>query len=454
MLRVSRLLIFGLAVAVAVAASGQTWTREPLPGVTYKMIVQADPALVVHALGFSRDARQYWATSAAAGDTIYDTRPSLGRSTLSAMVDAAGAIGGINGDFFQWGGDPGGDPTGLMVRNGELLSHPVPRAALGWGRDHVQMVATPSWKATLRLGPLEPLPVAAFNQYAAPNALVVVASSGGLAISKIPATFLIVRTEAALVRPVGAVTGSVVGRAENVGRMPVPPGTMVVVGAGAAAEPLRRAELGEEVSFDVTVEGFDWSRIDNVMGGGPMLMRNGKVLPRPVENDPRHPRTMVGVDREGTVWYVIVDGRQPMSAGTNMLETAQVMERLGCMDAINLDGGGSSTLNLLGMVVNRPSGGIERLIANAILWFGPRPDPAQGDFVIMSPQEIKVGDEPVLLSVTANGAAVRPEEILWSAQGAAWIDQDGRLRPLQPGEARVRALLGGKIVERTVVVQP
>jgi exopolysaccharide biosynthesis protein len=74
------------------------------------------------------------------------------------------------------------------------------------------------------------------------------------------------------------------------------------------------------------------------MSGGPVLLRAGKATKLP-PRDPRHPRTAVGLDREGNVWYVVIDGRQSMSVGASLEETAEVMRRLGCVEAINLDGG-------------------------------------------------------------------------------------------------------------------
>jgi len=90
------------------------------------------------------------------------------------------------------------------------------------------------------------------------------------------------------------------------------------------------------------------------------LLHSGKVLPRP--SDVRHPRTAAGIDRDGTVlMLVVVDGRQPgYSEGMSERELAELMLELGCSDALNLDGGGS-TVMILGnaavkqRIANRPS---------------------------------------------------------------------------------------------------
>ena len=71
----------------------------------------------------------------------------------------------------------------------------------------------------------------------------------------------------------------------------------------------------------------------------------------------RHPRTAVGRTAEGDVWLVAVDGRSPVSVGASLPELAAIMRRLGCVEAMNLDGGGSTTLAAMGLTVNRPSDG-------------------------------------------------------------------------------------------------
>ncbi len=95
------------------------------------------------------------------------------------------------------------------------------------------------------------------------------------------------------------------------------------------------------------------------------LVADSQVLPKP--GGDRHPRTAVGIDAAGRWLYlVVVDGRQPfVSAGMTTHELATLMVRLGCVRAINLDGGGSSVMLATGSdgtldIVNRPSGGTPR----------------------------------------------------------------------------------------------
>ena len=72
--------------------------------------------------------------------------------------------------------------------------------------------------------------------------------------------------------------------------------------------------------------------------------------------DVRHPRTLIGIDRHGAIWLVAIDGRQPdHSVGMTFAELLALCNRLDLVDALNLDGGGSTTMVVKGEVVNKPS---------------------------------------------------------------------------------------------------
>lgn len=112
-----------------------------------------------------------------------------------------------------------------------------------------------------------------------------------------------------------------------------------------------------------------------MVGGYPELLDRGArvgdlgVGERPAFAASRHPRTAVGYDPERRrLWLVVVDGRQPPhSAGMTLPELAALFEALGASEAVNLDGGGSSSLVVGGRVRNRPSDAQgERAVANAL----------------------------------------------------------------------------------------
>lgn len=134
------------------------------------------------------------------------------------------------------------------------------------------------------------------------------------------------------------------------------------------AKLLQRLRPGNRVSVSWTV-GFP-GVIDSI-GGIPRLVADRKIV---VSNCRayiclRHPRTGVGITAEGHVLMVVVDGRQRgYSNGMTITEFARLFRRLGATDAVNLDGGGSSTMIVRGAVQNRPSfPGGERTVSSALL---------------------------------------------------------------------------------------
>lgn len=110
------------------------------------------------------------------------------------------------------------------------------------------------------------------------------------------------------------------------------------------------------------------------VGAGPMLVRNGVFCLTdteekfgPTHASRRHPRTAVGVTGAQNLIFFVVDGRQPeYSMGMSLAELAQTMLDLGCRDALNLDGGGSSAFVVQGNLLNKPSDGKEREVTDIL----------------------------------------------------------------------------------------
>jgi hypothetical protein len=117
--------------------------------------------------------------------------------------------------------------------------------------------------------------------------------------------------------------------------------------------------------------------VRDALAAGPILVAEGRIA---VATDPEaffgssipdvHPRTAAGYTRRGELILMVVDGRQPASRGVSLEELAGMMRQLGCVEAVNLDGGGSSALVVGGRLLNRPTGGVvEREVVSAIAVF-------------------------------------------------------------------------------------
>jgi len=112
------------------------------------------------------------------------------------------------------------------------------------------------------------------------------------------------------------------------------------------------------------VSSADLEASEHVVNGAGLLRKRGRrltdwkpeSLSGPTFIDARHPRTLIGLDESGYIWLVAVDGRQPDRAvGMNFAELERLCDRLHLTDALNLDGGGSTTMVVKGEIKNKPS---------------------------------------------------------------------------------------------------
>jgi hypothetical protein len=145
---------------------------------------------------------------------------------------------------------------------------------------------------------------------------------------------------------------------------------------GTQADKIRQLKAGDGIRLTWT---FGWPGIMDWMGGQPELIRNGNIVAPHncgyICN--RQPRTALGATANGTILMAVVDGRRSdYSVGMTLEGLARFMKDEGAVRAVNLDGGGSTTMWVKGNVVNRPSDGGQRSVTNAFLLL-PNRDPNQ-----------------------------------------------------------------------------
>ena len=116
----------------------------------------------------------------------------------------------------------------------------------------------------------------------------------------------------------------------------------------------------------------DWKDVNHIISGGPYLVKNGDVFVDMTAQKlgaigGKNPRSAIGYTAEGNLIMVAVDGREGQSVGMTLMQLANFMKNAGCINAMNLDGGGSTVMYVDGQVVNNPAakGGIA--ISNALV---------------------------------------------------------------------------------------
>lgn len=146
----------------------------------------------------------------------------------------------------------------------------------------------------------------------------------------------------------------------------IPQNGYVIVGSKSNLEPFFGAK---DVKVDIKTSP-DLENADHIISGGPYLVRDGAIFIDTAEQklnavEGKNPRTAVGYTAEGNLILVTVDGREQASVGMTLTELARLMKDIGCINAMNLDGGGSSVMYVNGNIVNSPAvkGGIA--ISNA-----------------------------------------------------------------------------------------
>ena len=189
-----------------------------------------------------------------------------------------------------------------------------------------------------------------------------------------------------------------------------------------------------------------------------------------LDNSTRASRTAIGIKADGTVVMFMVDGRQaPYSVGMTMAEVAASMEDLGCVQAINLDGGGSSTFatqregepesSTAGLTLRcRPSDGYERKVSNTIMVLSTAKPTGQFDHAVVTPNdEVYTPGSTVQFAATgidaAGGKADIPAGASWAVlSGGGSIDANGLYTAADTcGTVTVGLKVGGQTVGQTSI---
>jgi hypothetical protein len=302
-----------------------------------------------------------------------------GRETVPGMcrrVDRPGrrVVGGVNADFFTAAG-----PVGLCITSGHLL-----KSGRGWSslaftsrcrplivRLRPQMTLSAEGRLLLTISglnvPMAGLPAVLYTPDFYPR----LSARRGRRL-------LILSPTQEAVPSSGTLEARVEAGLPLDQPVSIPGGRWALALDAEAAADAGAAPLGAVFEFAAwfDAEGF---RIHQAVSGGPRILRGGRIsVEREQEGQrkgfdtERHPRTAAGFTQDGRYLILAVaDGRQPGYArGVDLFELASLLREFGCVEALNLDGGGSSTMVVERSVVNRPSDLTgPRPVANALVVF-------------------------------------------------------------------------------------
>ena len=349
-------------------------TTELAPGVQYTKITNPKGPWSIRVVSIAL-------AEASTIEPVLANDKLAGFERTSSMARRYGAVAAINGDYAR----ESGRPVMLFAQDGELAQTP-----LAWG---VNFAVNSSETATFMKHQDPEVwlheadtgidhPIGRFNAgWPGPEEIAGFSHLAG-GVESPPNGACSARlfpTEGARssVRRVGLEQPHVVHEVVCKNRKLWPKGGRVVsthMASTRAAEIVSLA-VGERVDLGWSLT---WPDVFDTIGGNPTLVKDGQII---VGNEgtsffARHPRTGVGTTPDGRVLFVTVDGRQDgYSVGMTPLRFAKLFVSLGANYAMNLDGGGSTTMVVNGDVINRPSDGYERYVSSALLLL-PGPDPA------------------------------------------------------------------------------
>ncbi|MGW1680050.1 phosphodiester glycosidase family protein [Saccharopolyspora sp. NPDC002376] len=305
-------------------------------------------------------------TQGLSGDYLFPGEVSKGEP-VSQQAERRAAVAAVNGDFFDINNSTA--PLGIGMSRDGLVKGPTPGwnhavgvDAQGIGR-MTEMFLDGSVSMPGRSARLDGL-----NQHVLPaDGIGAFTPLWGSYLRSGPAS------GASRVREVTVVDGTVTAVATQAGAGPIAANAFVLLGRNAGADALEPLRVGDAVSLDYAPRSQD-GQMAFAVGGNTVLLRDGVVQPQTDQSV--HPRTSVGFSADGKKMFLVtIDGRTRESRGMTYQELGAFMKELGADDALNLDGGGSSTLvareaGEKGVdVENDPSDGHERSVPNGLALF-------------------------------------------------------------------------------------
>ena len=466
----------------------ETSIRQIAPGITLQQEITTGAShLVVSILRVDMKRKSVRVESGQANDEISLNGKFEGRETVAEIAKRSGAIAVVNADFFPYTGDP----LGLEIHKGELLSETMNyRACLGisHGKIRIAVLTTLGFWTTQkgegRVHGINRLPASgeitlltpSFRaEIPAPRTLTLISLSDLQLPVRLSHSFEGLLGEKLLIvkgakLPKMIKSGGFLAIGEEVQtplrnaslRNAIISMTFHLIDSG---EPLEDGKMQTLSDFIVRKHSIIWGDVKEAISGGPWLVKHGRLF---VDGEAekfdllnfieaRHPRTAVGVTSKQELLLVAVDGRAPWSQGASLPEMAEIMLRLNVEDAINLDGGGSTSLVVKDQYINAPSDGKARPVADCLLIFSgkarsPEMKKETERTLVSVEQTIRVGET---ISLVSRIDPAQSRYALWGTdEGFGFVNQSGEFMSAKQGRGRVFALIDKRKFVFPVTVTP
>ncbi|OQB14788.1 MAG: hypothetical protein BWY15_00940 [Firmicutes bacterium ADurb.Bin193] len=368
------------------------------------------------------------------------------RENVLELAKSAGALAAVNADFFQ---PSGSDPTkaaplGVVIDDGKMLTTPARGKNMATvATDYNNIVSMGFWDQYIDLiAPNEEKKqIIHINKYFDEGGLVLFNSDWGPSSPGAPITKVEMVVEKGVVKEI---------RTGEQGVEFPEDGYVIASTADGDTFITDHFKVGDKVVTDTWVEP-DPEDFKMAVGGGTLLICNGEDAPVTHNISGTQPRTAMGADKSGKIIYLVtVDGRQSISRGMTLTELREYMYSLGCYNAINLDGGGSTTFVTktpsedLPTVKNTVSDGAMRRVANAVGVISSAPVGLPEYAEIICENKTIYAKEPQKLKLKIYDKYYKSlefdeDEAEFTLSGIEGYIDDGVLYPLSSGNAVITA---------------
>jgi hypothetical protein len=379
-MRCYRIVLLNLILLTPIALATDLNSYPALgPGLKYIHERSGDGPLSIHILQINRAGPEFEFITTLAQNTIFGLR-TVSEQISSVPPTLGKPLAAVNGDFFVIKPGPyQGDPCGLQICGGQLVSGPA--GPVFWvdptGRPNIDTIQ-PDFHILWPNGSPEKTPFT-LNEQRNDNQAVLYTpilgpstrTTGGIELileSVDPTNWLPLRPNQTFRARIKTIAQK--------GNNSLTPEIMVLSIGPALAGKIPPLKPGDILTLSTRLIP-DLTNVKTAVGGHPILLKQSKRFPLPALPlaTLRHPRTALGWNSRFFFWCVVDGRRADLSQGMTLKELTDLMLRLGCTDAINLDGGGSATFWLGGRVLNAPSDQHERPIANALILLQKPPPP-------------------------------------------------------------------------------
>lgn len=385
------------------------------------------------------------------GDKVL-TKATLTEMAASLESQGKRVVSGLNGDWYVVST---GSTTGLLVTDGILRATPYYTTAwaIGFNADGTAFIGQPGLTTTVTFGG-ETFPLTgAINK-------VRQISNGGIGGLTLLTSDFAATTQntqagvdvvlvpmddgsgSALLTPTigGQVTYAVEQVLESTGSVAIPEGKAILTlnaqdNADLLAK-LRALQPGDPVTLSITTADSRWEGAVQALGGTRKIVTDGKVESIPTADDTRSAWSAVGVKADGTVVFYAIDGRQSSySVGATITQVASRLVELGCVDALLMDGGGSTTIGVTYPggsaleVINKPSDGKQRKNSTAIFLTSQLQATGYlGSYMVSPWDAILLSGATVSLTASGLDTSYYPtagNPVSWSVTGGGTVDENG-----------------------------